>query len=68
MLLFVKRFDCVHHDITAEGNIPANSNYDVVQDRHLPKTSKSLLSFTSLCFFISVSCNGSRLAHMSCNA
>jgi hypothetical protein len=48
---FMQRFEYVGHAITAEGNIPASSKYDMVQEWPLPSTAKSLLSLVSLCSF-----------------
>jgi hypothetical protein len=47
----MERFEYMGHDITAEGNTPANSKYDMVQQWPLPSTAKNLLLFVSLCSF-----------------
>jgi hypothetical protein len=47
----MKRFEYTGHDITVEGNTPASSKYDMVQQWPLPSTAKSVLSFVSMCSF-----------------
>jgi hypothetical protein len=46
---FKERFEYVGHDITSEGNCPAQSKYDLIQDWPRTTTAKSLLSLISLC-------------------
>jgi hypothetical protein len=48
---FVNIIEYVGHDITSDGNIPAQSKHDTIQDWLLPKTAKSMLSFVSHCSF-----------------
>jgi hypothetical protein len=45
------RFEYVGHDITADGNCPAQSKFDLVADWTLPSTGQGLRSFVSLCNF-----------------
>jgi hypothetical protein len=46
-----ERFEYVGHDITADGNCPAESKFDLVRDWVLPSTGQGLRSFVSLCNF-----------------
>ena len=46
-----ERFEYVGHDITADGNCPAESKFDLVRDWTLPSTGQGLRSFVSLCNF-----------------
>jgi hypothetical protein len=48
---FKERFEYVGHDITSEGNCPAQSKYELIQDWPRPATAISLLSFIRLCSF-----------------
>jgi hypothetical protein len=43
------RFEYVGHDITADGNCPAESKFDLVADWTLPSNGQGLRSFVSLC-------------------
>jgi hypothetical protein len=45
------RFEYVGHDITADGNCPAESKFDLVKDWSLPSNGQGLRSFVSLCNF-----------------
>jgi len=45
------RFEYVGHDITADGNCPASSKFDLVNDWNLPSNGQGLRSFVSLCNF-----------------
>jgi hypothetical protein len=44
-----ERFEYVGHDITANGNCPASSKFDLVADWALPMNGQGLCSFISLC-------------------
>jgi len=46
-----RRFEFVGHDIQPDGNSPAQSKFDLINDWPLPTTVQSLHSFTSLCNF-----------------
>ena len=46
-----RRFEYVGHDITADGNCPAESKFDLIRDWQLPSTGQGLRSFISLCNF-----------------
>ena len=43
------RFEYVGHDITADGNCPAESKFNLITDWTLPSTGQGLRSFVSLC-------------------
>ena len=49
--LFYPRLEFVGHDLTASGQHPARSKYQLIADWALPATSRALQSFVSLCGF-----------------
>ena len=48
---FQSRVEYVGHDLTANGNCPAASKFDLLQSWNLPPYIISLLSFIGLCCF-----------------
>jgi hypothetical protein len=50
------RIEYVGHDITPDGNCPARSKFDLIQDWPLPATGVSLLSFIGLLTFYNTYC------------
>ena len=48
---FYPRVEYVGHDLTAEGQHPARSKYQLIADWALPATARNLQSFVSLCGF-----------------
>ncbi|MGH7954887.1 MAG: reverse transcriptase family protein, partial [Gloeomargaritales cyanobacterium] len=53
---FKGRFEYVGHDITSEGNCPARSKFDLINDWPMPETTRSLHSFVGLVGFYSKFC------------
>ena len=50
---FLPRVECVGHDLTASGDCPAQSKFQLIKDWPLPPHDVSLLSFIGLCSFYS---------------
>ena len=50
------RIEYVGHDITPNGNCPAQSKFDLITNWPLPATGQSLSSFISLVFFYNIYC------------
>jgi len=50
---FKSRVEFVGHDLTASGNCPAQSKFNLIQDWPLPTHGTVLLSFIGLCSFYS---------------
>jgi hypothetical protein len=50
------RFEYVGHDITPDGNCPAESKFNLITDWPLPVTGQSLLSFIGLLTFYNIFC------------
>ena len=50
---FLPRVEYVGHDLTASGNCPAQSKFQLIKDWPLPPHGVSLLSFIGLCSFYS---------------
>ena len=50
---FLPHVEYVGHDLTASGNYPAQSKFQLIKDWHLPAHGVSLLSFIGLCSFYS---------------
>ena len=48
---FLSRVEYVDHDLTADGNCPAQSKFALIRQWHLPPHGVSLLSFIGLCSF-----------------
>ena len=53
MCFFKSRVEFVGHDLTASGNYPAQSKFNLIQDWPLPTDETALLSFIGLCSFYS---------------
>jgi len=54
--LLKDRIEYVGHNITPDGNCPALSKFDLINDWPLPKTSQALVSFIGLLTFYCVYC------------
>jgi hypothetical protein len=50
------RIECVGHDITPDGNCPAESKFDLITDWPLPQNGQSLGSFIGLLTFYNACC------------